>query len=114
MNKQIEEMAWDLCDIPKHPSIRSCEQCGNKHCLAMYYAKRAYNNGYRKSSDVAREIFEEFKTEMRSRLHSVDELYKKDPDDFYGGQTWAYSAAIFALENIIEKKYESEGADDDL
>lgn len=71
------------------------------------------NGGYRKASDVAREIFEEFKTEMRSRLHSVDELYKKDPDDFYGGQTWAYSAAIFALENIIEKKYESEGADDE-
>ena len=112
-DKQIEEMAWDLCDIPKHPSIKSCEQCGNKHCLAMYYAKRACNAGYRRASAVAREIFEEFKTEMRSRLHSVDELYKKDPDDFYGGQTWAYSAAIFVLENIIKKKYESEGADDE-
>lgn len=46
--KQIEEMAWDLCDIPKHPSIKSCEQCGNKCCHAMYYAERAYNAGYRK------------------------------------------------------------------
>lgn len=31
---QIEELAWVLCDIPKHPSIKSCEQCGNKHCHA--------------------------------------------------------------------------------
>lgn len=46
--KQIEEMAWELCDIPKHPDIKSCEQCGNKHCHAMYYAERAYNAGYRK------------------------------------------------------------------
>ena len=49
--KQIEEMAWDLCDIPKHPSIKSCEQCGNKSCHAMYYAKRAYEAGYRKQSE---------------------------------------------------------------
>lgn len=48
---QIEEMDWDLCDIPKHPSIKSCEQCGNKRCLAMYYAERAYNAGYRKQSE---------------------------------------------------------------
>ncbi len=49
--KQIEEMAWDLCDIPKHPSIKSCEQCGNKRCHAMYYAERAYNKDYRKQSE---------------------------------------------------------------
>lgn len=47
----IEEMARDLCDIPKHPSIKSCEQCGNKSCHAMYYAKRAYEAGYRKQSE---------------------------------------------------------------
>ena len=54
--KQIEEMAWDLCDIPKHPSIKSCEQCGNKHCHAMYYAERAYNAGYRKQSENVIEL----------------------------------------------------------
>ena len=48
--EKIEEMAWDLCDVPKHPSIKSCEQCGNKHCHAMYYAERAYTEGYRKQS----------------------------------------------------------------
>ena len=54
--KQIEKMAWDLCAVPKHPSIKSCEQCGNKHCHAMYYAKRVYNADYRKQSDVINEF----------------------------------------------------------
>ena len=49
--KQIEEMAWDLCDIPMHPSIHSCKECGGKHCHAQYYAERAYNAGYRKQSE---------------------------------------------------------------
>lgn len=50
--KQIEKMAWDLCAVPKHPSIKSCEQCGNKHCHAMYYAKRVYNADYRKQTNA--------------------------------------------------------------
>ena len=50
--KQIEEMAWDLCDIPMHPSVHSCKECGGKHCHAQYYAERAYNAGYRKQSEV--------------------------------------------------------------
>lgn len=53
MQKQIEEMAWDLCDIPRHPSIKSCEQCGNKRCHAMYYAERAYNANYRKQEWIS-------------------------------------------------------------
>ena len=55
-DKQIEEMAKDFCavGIP-------CEECHlyKNRCHAKKYATRAYNNGYRKASDVAREIFEE-------------------------------------------------------
>ena len=52
--KQIEEMAWNMCDVPKHPSITSCEKC-NCHgkCHPMYYAIRAYNAGYRKSEWIS-------------------------------------------------------------
>ena len=49
--EQIEEMAWDLCDIPMHPNIHSCKECGGNHCHAQYYAERAYNAGYRKQSE---------------------------------------------------------------
>jgi hypothetical protein len=105
MKKQIEDMAeciWD--SLPDYePTFLDCEDI----------AEKMFAKGYRKASTVAREIFEEFKAEMRSRLHSVEELYKEDADDFYGGQSWAYSAAIFVLDNIIKKKYESEGADND-
>lgn len=62
---QIEELAWVLCDIPKHPSIKSCEQCGNKHCHAIYYAERAINAGYRKRSEGAWIKDEESKFEHR-------------------------------------------------
>ena len=93
MKKQIEEMAWDLCDIPMHPSIKSCEQCGNKRCHAMYYAKRAYNASYRKASDVAREIFAEIESFFR----------RYDDDHFYFLSDMVDDIAE------LKKKYESEG-----
>lgn len=47
--KHIEEMAWDICDIPRHPSYKSCMDCNcYAKCHAMYYAKRAHDAGYRK------------------------------------------------------------------
>ena len=47
--KQIEEMAWEICDIPRHDSYKSCKDCNcYGKCHAMYYAKRAYEVGYRK------------------------------------------------------------------
>ena len=65
--KQIEEMAWDLCDIPMHPSIHSCKECGGKHCHAQYYAERAYNAGYRKMPENIGEFSDGY--------HTFNELY---------------------------------------
>lgn len=47
-NEQIQEIAWDICDIPKHPTVTNCEECGGKHCHATYYAGLAYRKDYRK------------------------------------------------------------------
>lgn len=50
-NKQIEEMAKDLCHL-----TCTCEECGkvaevSKHkCKAKVYARRAYEADYRKQS----------------------------------------------------------------
>ena len=57
--KQIEEMAKDFC--PQNLNM-PCEECHlyKNRCHAKKYATRAYNAGYRKASEVAREIFEEF------------------------------------------------------
>lgn len=54
-DKQIEEMAKTVCHLE-----RTCDQCMTSfECKAMTYAKRFYDAGYRKSKDLAREIFEE-------------------------------------------------------
>ena len=52
MNKQIEEMARDLCRLSC-----TCEECQNvatqnkDKCKAKVYAERAYKKGYRKQSE---------------------------------------------------------------
>ena len=79
--KQIEEMAWELCDIPRHPSIKNCEQCGNKHCHAIYYAKRAIKQGYRKIEQryqvKADETFEMIPTIESVRQEVAREIYEE-------------------------------------
>ena len=55
--KQIEEMAVILTD-------GSCKECncddnGRFNCLALYEAELLYKAGYRKKSEVVKEIFEE-------------------------------------------------------
>ena len=58
VDKQIEEMAVEL-------GVYACKKTPCKHCAVDYdciwleQATRLYNAGYRKASDVAREIFEE-------------------------------------------------------
>jgi DNA-directed RNA polymerase subunit F len=54
-DKQIEEMAKAVCHLD-----RTCDECMTSfECKAMMYAKRFYNAGYRKASEVAEEIFAE-------------------------------------------------------
>ena len=55
-DKQIEEMAKDICRVEER-CIVGCQP--TQKCRAHKYAERAYNAGYRKASEVAREIFEE-------------------------------------------------------
>lgn len=106
MKKQIEEMAWDLCDIPMHPSIKSCEQCGNKRCHAMYYAKRAYNASYRKASDVAREIFAEMEKTIRGVLILIPFGYKDNLKTVECKKECYQDFLGYIAE--LKKKYESE------
>jgi hypothetical protein len=86
--KQIEEMAKAVCHLD-----RTCDQCMTSfECKAMTYAKRFYDNGYRKSSDVAREIFADLE-----KIIEVDNEGKASFD-------------IREFHHKIEKKY-TEGGD---
>ena len=57
MNKQIEEMTFDLCMIDRCKRLPRAE-CNNTTC-AHCEADALYNAGYRLASEVAREIFED-------------------------------------------------------
>ena len=60
MNKQIEEMAKTLCE--DYGECKKCTlsnpECENP-CMISEDCERLYNQGYRKASEVAREIFAE-------------------------------------------------------
>ena len=91
MNKQIEEMANDYYEamLKARGTIWSMNEGAPK-----WYAKELYAKGYRKSTDVAREIFEE----IEKLKHT-----KYDWNDYVEWDTIAE----------LKKKYESEGADDE-
>lgn len=62
MDEKIEQMAKEVC--PLYPDYESCEQCDaeldidDEPCVHKCFAKAFYNAGYRKASDVAKEIFD--------------------------------------------------------
>ena len=64
-DKQIEERKKIISDIcPFYREYGSCDQCtkelsiDDEPCYFECMARAIINNGYRKASDVAREIFE--------------------------------------------------------
>ena len=62
--KQIEEMAEKMIEIQQNfneycaKPCRECELGGVVNCESHYKAEALYNAGYRKQSEIAREIFE--------------------------------------------------------
>ena len=56
-DKQIEEMTNALCDIDCKGM--KCGVCDSYGCEYRMQAEALYSAGYRKASEVAREIFEE-------------------------------------------------------
>lgn len=100
MNREIEEMANTLYGY----SIDTKEDC-------EFVAKLLYANDYRKSTDVAREIFADIEQHLEKQIKAIL-MFGKDDDDFYSGELHALNV----LQNYIKavkKKYESEGADDE-
>ena len=91
-DKQIEEMARTMCGMNK-PCIL-CEL--QSSCLMRNCARLLYAEGYRKSTDVAREIFAEL--ELKAPFFCANQI--------------AYEHFNEELAEL-KKKYESEGADDE-
>ena len=101
MEKQIEEMVVLMCgERKKHKSCKGCKSGNlnaNAYCRIEHYAEALYNAGYRKASDVVKEIFEEIERIAMSKIDG--DLSIAVLNDTY------YIEAI----DELKKKYESEG-----
>ena len=99
-DKQIEEMARTLCGQKEH-GCAECDSCDL--CEFWVEASILCNAGYRKASDVAREI-------IRDIVDPVWRAYQNSENEMTS------LLAAFICECIatkIKKKYESEGADNE-
>lgn len=111
--KQIEEMViaktiCASCDINDHCYFLSNDEM----CTTVLKdAEALYNAGYRKSSEVAEEIFAAFRAEMRSEIARNEALFAEGEDDFYEGRNDAFRTAINCLAELKNKYTESENDD---
>jgi hypothetical protein len=103
-DKQIEEIVRAY----EEARYKAIETLGSMNeGVGVWYATAFYKAGYRKASDVAREIFEEFRNAMRAEIARNEELFAEDEDDFYEGRNDAFRTAINCLAEL-KKKYTGE------
>lgn len=76
--KQIEEMARDLCNIDCKGM--KCNVCDAYGCEYRMQAEALYNAGYRKSTEVAEEIFGEIFALCDNAEEKLDILFTKVND----------------------------------
>ena len=77
-DEQIEEMARVWCPFPERDTCDGCD----KGCFEISKSEMLHDAGYRKASDVAREIFEEIEKETKNHgicytQRKIAELKKK-------------------------------------
>ena len=111
--EQIEEMARIICgSYNNNICVFNHEPC-DWNCSAKGNAKQLYEKGYRKATEVAREIFEEIDKKVKASLTIyLEEINKEHTKD-----TPLYdrcSGIVFALRNTedflaeLKKKYTEE------
>ena len=104
-DKQIEEMAKDLEDVCENKGcnyengIRDCDKCRAEWLCEL---------GYRKASDVAREIFAEIEKTAKDAMRFCDR-YSVIPM-IREAKTSCYKDLLGYITKL-KKKYESEGAE---
>lgn len=101
-DKQIEEMAKDICHLG-----RKCPDCSRQAmCKAVNYASRFYDKGYRKASEVANKVIDEF-------VEKVCDKY----EIFTDSDVSEYNYILNLIEETkaeLKKKYTESEKDDEL
>ncbi len=100
-DKQIEEMAKMLSE-----DCGSCENCkalgatsDGVDCTDYYYARQLYNAGYRKSSEVAEEIFAEIEEKIDLELSIVRKIIHAK-----GGRANGKTVLLGKIQMLIDLK----------
>lgn len=85
--------------------------CPDPEAYAIEWRKKLTEElkGYRKASEVAREIFDAFRDDMRSLIATSKKLFNECEDDYYEGKKDAFFTAIIHLDELIKKKYTEDG-----
>lgn len=94
--KLIEEMLEDICP---NSLTSKCSLCwAHYECVYKQLARALVEKGYRKQTEVAREIFAEIEQVIQEKLKTLS-LFKEDGDDFYMGETHALEKLLAELKN---------------
>lgn len=117
--KQIEEMRYYIHEAEVkfcvHCRSRRCQECeyyfAKTDCRNQLFAEHLYAKGYRRASDVAREIIEDLTRMVFSKIPNKL-LLISGGQDFTDGIIDGKREAYFDMLNYLaelKKKYESEG-----
>ena len=102
--KQIEEMAKDI----EQARIKATDTTNSmNYGFGGWYAKELYAKGYRKASDVAREIFEEIEKTTASVYN--DFMFNRDGVGMRAHYVVEFSDELDLAIAELKKKYTEEG-----
>ena len=111
-DKQIEKMAKDVC-VNCTSDICASGRCAYQwDCpLSMETINTLHRKGYRKASDVAREIFEEIESKIATLEYKAKTPRKTvKVEELKAQVNWILHEVVPSTIAELKKKYESEDA----
>ena len=99
--KTYEEYVEAVADRLVEKDYRKIYDDNAKQCVCYLLGCQ---EGEKIKQQVAREIIETFRTEIRAEIERNEKLFAEDEDDFYEGRNDAYRTAINCLAEL-KKKY---------
>ena len=110
VEKQIEELARSFCGLSK---TLKCSECSYE-CYQKEYAKKAFEAGYRKASEVVAKIFAEIIEALTDERITEDQKANSalEAQDTASYEVYSYAedklaTIVLALE-LYKKKYTEE------
>lgn len=104
---EIMELARELCG--EGEQHEDCFHCPTLRCCGVQkFARELYNKGWRKSADVAEEIFEEIDSLLEGEEKRYENLSDEADDPRFTNEYWEASLTISSIRTILaelKKKY---------